>query len=59
MIQIPGLFHNIGKIHIEILVSFATPGDKFADTALQGDQTQTAHSYTIKFGIILLSARIS
>ena len=41
--QTPGLFHNIGKINKQILVNLVTPGDKFANTGLQGDQIQTAH----------------
>ena len=45
--QTPGLFHNIGKIHIQILVSFATPGDKFAE--LRYKVTRLC----IKFGMIL------
>ena len=55
--QTPGLFHNIGKIHKQILVSFATPGDKIAKTALQGDQKQfmkkkCVFSYYIFFKIV-------
>ena len=45
--QTPGLFHNIGKIHKQILVRFATPGDKFAGVAQKSDQKQFLKKYAI------------
>ena len=49
--QTPGLFHNIGKIHKQILVRFATPGGKFAKRLLQSDQSHQIAQMCIIMGL--------